>query len=81
MKATSTPEPNNQTSTDLYWVLDALSSLKDASMRYRLGVYGQEELKLYEERAERVLRAWGYCKDPQGANTTNSKRGNDQSRA
>lgn len=65
------PETTDQIPSDVYWVLDALSSLRDASIRYRLGVYSQEELELYEERAERVLRAW------QGINTANSTNGKD----
>lgn len=52
----TTANESDQDSINLWWALDALSRLRDASIRYRLGVYGQEELKLYEERAERILK-------------------------
>lgn len=40
------------------WAIDALERLRDASMRYRLGVFSQEELQLYEDRAQKVIEAW-----------------------
>ncbi len=43
---------------NIKWALDALERLRDASMRYRLGVFGQEELQLYEDRAQKVIEAW-----------------------
>jgi hypothetical protein len=51
-----------KSSASVYWILDALASLRGASIRYRLGVYSQEELQIYEERAKRILDSWGYEK-------------------
>lgn len=42
-----------------FWVIDALSKLRDASMRFRLGNYSSEELEIFEDRADRVLRSVG----------------------
>lgn len=52
----------SKSSASIYWILDALASLRDASIRYRLGVYSQEELQIYEERAKRILDSWNYEK-------------------
>lgn len=40
------------------WRKEALTQLRDAARKFRLGVYGAEELEIYEQYAERVLNDW-----------------------
>ena len=50
------PEPGEVPGAE-WWALDALEKLRHASISYRMNVYSEEELEIYEDRAARVLSA------------------------
>jgi len=54
------PEPQGVTNyNEDFWRKDALEKLVYAAMSFRLGIYGAEELEIFENRARFFLARWG----------------------